>query len=195
MDQLPLTMDFSRIGLLSDEEFFLFCESNRNLRFERSSEGLITVMAPTGFWTGRLNAKILQRLSNWNELKEGGNVVDSSTGFLLPDKAVFSPDASWISHTRLAEVREEDLKRHLPACPEFVVELASPSDSVFRLKKKMKNWTKNGVLLAWLIDPETETAFVFRPNKNTLEYQGFDRELSADPVLPGFSLDLRELRG
>lgn len=31
-----------------DEEFFLFCQENKNLKFEKTKEGEIIVMTPTG---------------------------------------------------------------------------------------------------------------------------------------------------
>ena len=58
----------------------------------------------------------------------------------------------------------------------------------------MEQWISNGFRLAFMLDPETETAHVYRPGQAREIVQGFDNELSGELVLPGFWLDLRELR-
>lgn len=58
----------------------------------------------------------------------------------------------------------------------------------------MEQWLQNGVRLGFLIDTETETAYVYAPDQPVQMVPGFDNELSGEPVLPGFRLALRELR-
>jgi Uma2 family endonuclease len=60
---------------------------------------------------------------------------------------------------------------------------------------KMLDWLRNGAQLAWLIVPETEIAYIYRPDQSEPNVvQGFDNELSGEAVLPGFQLRLAELR-
>ena len=81
-----------------------------------------------------------------------------------------------------------------PLCPAFVIEVKSPSDRLKTLQAKMEQWLSNGVRLGFLLNTETETAYVYAPDQAMQTVQGFDNELSGEPVLPGFRLDLRELR-
>ncbi len=50
---------------------------------------------------------------------------------------------------------DEDKNRFAPLCPEFVVEIRPKTDNIADLKKKMQAWIRNGVQLAWLVDPNT----------------------------------------
>ena len=52
---------------LKDEQFFRLCSDNSDLRIEMSAAGELIIMAPCKPMTGRRNAKIAQRLSNWAE--------------------------------------------------------------------------------------------------------------------------------
>jgi Uma2 family endonuclease len=68
--------------------------------------------------------------------KKLGFVFDSSTGFTLPDMAVFSSDASWLSLEGASKLNESDKKKFAPVFPNFVIELKSKSDSISQLKAK-----------------------------------------------------------
>src|SRR5215469_16178400 len=86
---------------MNDDQFFEFCQVNRELRIERSAEGDILIMSPAGWSSGRRNAIITMRLGIWAERDGTGVVVGSSTGFRLPNGATRSPDAAWILKSRL----------------------------------------------------------------------------------------------
>jgi len=182
-------------GILSDDmsedEFFHFCTENRDLRIERDNKGQIYIMAPTSFETGNFNADIITDLNIWNRKTKSGKVFDSSTGFTLPDKAVFSPDASWVSLERASKLNDSDKKKFAPVCPNFVIELKSNSDSINQLKSKMLKWIENGCELAWLINPEKKEAIIYRNNGSIEIVKGFQNKLSGENTLPGFELDLQ----
>ena len=179
----------------SDDEFFAFCQSNDTARIERTANHEIIIMPPAGFESGAASATAGGNLFMWQRQLRHGRVADSSTGYTLPDGAVLSPDASWVSPQRLAAVTPAQLEKFPPLCPDFIIEIKSPSDRLKTLHAKMEQWLRNGVRLGFLIDTATETAFIYRPDEPTPEtVQGFDHELSGEPVLVGFRLDLRELR-
>ena len=179
---------------MSDEEFFIFCQQNPDLRIERDQNRQIFIMAPTGFYTGKFNSDIITELNLWNRISKTGEVFESSTGFALPDEAVFSPDASWISNEKINFLTEEQKKKFAPVCPDFVIELKSASDKLMTLKSKMVKWIENGAQLAWLIDPESKKVFIYREDSSVTIIQGFDNKLSGENVLPGFELDLQLLQ-
>jgi Uma2 family endonuclease len=131
----------------------------------------------------------------WNRQHRQGRVLESSVGYTLPDGSVLSPDASWVSPERLATVTPEQLQKFPALCPDFVIEIKSPSDRIPTLQAKMEQWLRNGVRLGFLIDTEAETSYVYAAGQPMQTVQGFGNELSGEPVLPGFRLDLRELKG
>ena len=50
----------------------------------------------------------------------------------------------------------------------------------------------NGARLGWLIDPFKRSVHVYRPQQ-PVEFLDDPTEVSADPELPGFVLDLRPI--
>jgi len=179
----------------SDDEFFEFCQANDDLRLERSANGEIVIMTPAGFFSSAHSAEVVSQLRNWNKKYKLGRVADSSAGYNMPDKSMLSPDASWFSLAVWEKIPAARRRKFLPICPEFVVEVMSPSDTLPGSQAKMEQWLQNGVQLGFLItDEPTETAYLYRPGQPVEVVQGFDNELSGEPVLPGFRLDLRELR-
>ncbi|MEO6733851.1 MAG: Uma2 family endonuclease [Ferruginibacter sp.] len=179
---------------MSDEEFFNFCQQNPGLRMERDHNKQIYIMAPTGYYTGAFNSDINAELNLWNRKFKTGKVFDSATGFTMPDGAVFSPDAAWVSNEKVSLLSEEDKKKFAPVCPDFICELKSPSDRLNTLKSKMLKWIENGARLAWLIDPENKKVFIYRENGSVAIVEGFNNKLSGEDVLPGFELDLQLLQ-
>ena len=190
----PLILQGSLITSFSDDEFFEFCQANRDLRVERNARGEIEIMTPAGYVSSAQSGEVFAQVRNWNKEYKLGRVADSSMGYVLPDKSTLSPDASWFSLAAWAKVPVARRRKFLPICPEFVVEVMSPSDTLPGSQAKMEQWLANGVQLGFLLTDEPETAYVYRPGQPVETIHGFDHELSGEPVLPGFRLDLRELR-
>ena len=174
---------------MSREQFFEFCQLNRDVRIERNAEGSIAVMAPTGGETGARGVFLSAALYRWAEEDGIGVAFDSSTGFELPDGAVRSPDAAWVLRTRLARLPAEDKAGFLPLCPDFIIELLSPSDSRAAVQRKMEEYRANGARLGWLIDPARRRVTIYRAD-GSLEPRAEPDAVTGETVLPGFSLDL-----
>ncbi len=190
-DMETFVINTSAFGQLTDEQFFDFCQQNRDLRMERTADGQIIIMTPTGGITGNRNSEISRQLANWNVQYKKGVTFDSSAGFTLPDTSVLSPDASWMSKERWEALSIEQQEKFPPLCPDFVIELRSKTDNLTELQKKMTAWIQNGCQLAWLIDPENEQVFIYKPGREEEKEAGFDNTLSGEDVLPGFSFDLQ----
>ena len=58
----------------------------------------------------------------------------------------------------------------------------------------MREWIENGCRLAWLLDPASETAYVYRENGSVDVIETYDNPLDGENILPGFTFDLGELR-
>ncbi len=185
-------LQFDPFFKMTDEQFFEFCQSNRDVRIERSSQGAVIIMPPTGWETGDKNAEITTQLRNWAKKDGRGKSADSSAGYKMPNGAIMSPDASWILKERLEKVSPNKRRKFLPLAPEFVIELRSESDSLSKLKEKMREYIENGVSLGWLVDAGERKIYVYRPNSEveTLENP---TEISGEPLLQKFVLNLSEI--
>lgn len=185
MDTITLT-----IPRLSAEGFLELCQANQDLQLERTATGEVIIMPPTFAWTGKQNSGLNAQLWNWNDQTGLGIVFDSSTGFTLPNSAVRSPDASWVSNQRWEELTETQQREEFsPVSPDFVVELRSSSDSLKKLRDKMQEYIDNGVRLGWLIDSTTQKVEIYRLGQD-VEVLESPATLSGEDVLPGFVLDL-----
>ena len=196
MDHLPspLVVRASGVFSLSDDELLRLCAANGDLRIERDADGNLIFMSPSGSFTSSRNSRIVIELGKWNDETGLGIVFDSNGGFSLPNGAMRAPDAAWIPRERWQQFSREEQEKFLPLCPDFVVELCSPTDRRAAAREKMEEWMANGCRLGWLIDPATETAEIYRADGHHERIETFDATLSGEDVLPGFELDLRRLR-
>lgn len=185
---LPPTLEL-KIDL-TDEQFFQVCQNNRDLRFERTASGELVIMPPTGGETSNRNFEIVVQLGIWNKQHNLGKGFDSSGGYILPNGAARSPDASWVLQERWEALTQQQRQKFLPLCPDFVVELCSPSDSVKQTQAKMQEYIDNGARLGWLIDAKARRVEIYRINQD-VEILEQPATLSGEDVLPGFILDLK----
>jgi len=190
----PMMLDVRSIGGFTDDDLFALCATNKTLRIERTAQGEIMLLHPTGGESGRQNTDIITDLNLWVRRTKSGIAFESSTGFRLPNTAVRSPDAAFVAKERWEALSLTDRKKFIPLCPDFVIELLSESDSLSQTQEKMLEWMENGCRLAWLIDPFEEVVYVYRQDGSASEVRGFDNTVSGEDVLPDFVLELKELR-
>ena len=190
----PFIIRFKPLTKMTDEQFEQFCALNDILRIERTAEGEIILMPPAHSNTGSLNGRINTQLGNWSEQNGAGVYYDSSAGFKLPNGALRSPDASWVSNDRLDALTDEQRSGFFSICPDFVIELRSSSDSISMLQAKMQEYIDNGALLGWLIDPiaSPKQAHIYRPQAEVVILDEPDT-VSAEPELTGFTLNLTRI--
>lgn len=187
-----IVLQISPVVDLNEDSFFDFCQLNSHLRIERTSTGELIIMSPAGSETGNRNFKLIQQLANWTDKNGTGIGFDSSAGFVLPNGATRSPDASWVKLSRWNALSDAQKVKFAPLCPDFVVEICSPSDSLKLLKEKMQEYIDNGASLGWLIDRKNRQFYIYRPN---LDVECLDNPVtvSGDSILPGFNLDLTKI--
>lgn len=187
----PLVLDFSAVEM-TDDQLVKFCADNGDLRIELTAERKLIVMPPANPETSSKNYSINGELYVWSKQDGTGVGFESSAGFTLPNGAVRSPDASWMSKERWEAVPEDDKRRFSHVAPDFVAELRSPSDSLAILQNKMEEYIENGVRLGWLIDPFQRQVHIYRPGQ-TVEVLEYPASVSGESVLPGFVLNLQEI--
>ncbi len=194
-DTLPLNLPQTIYLYVTPEQFTALAVANRDLRLERSPQGELIVNPPTGWETGERNRSIIGQLDRWYEENQAsGKAFDSSTGFTLPNGAIRSPDASWVSGERWESLTAEDKITFPKICPDFVVELRSRSDQLATLQAKMREYRENGAKLGWLIDPQARKVEVYRPQRE-VEVLDNPTALSGEAVLSGFVLKLNRVWG
>jgi len=176
------------LGDWGDDEFFEFCQANRDVRIERTAKGEIVIMPLAGGYSGFESGEAFAQLRNSAIHDKTGIAFDSSTGFRLPNGGVRSPDAAWLRLERLRELNRRQKEQFIPLCPDFLIEVASPSDRFSGLHEKMAEYREVGLPLGLLILPKTRQVEIYTLAEiRTLESPP---SVSADPLLPGFQLDL-----
>jgi len=148
---MVLPIEFPRP--ISDEEIEELSRRNPTLCFERTSEGELVVSPPAGAQTGVRTSELNGQLRDWNRRAGGGTLFDSQVGFKLPDGALLSPDAAWLSHGRFEALDAATREKFCPLCPDLVFEILSPSDYFGATRRKIATFVKNGTLCAVLLDP------------------------------------------
>lgn len=189
---LPLKLQLHPVVTMTDEQFFALCQLNRDVGIERNAKGELVFMSPTGSEGDRRNFEIIVQLGIWTKQDGTGVGFGSSGGFTLPNGAVRSPDAAWISQTRWEEIDLALRKKFAPICPDFVVELRSETDNLQVLQEKMVEYIDNGTRLGWLLDPQQQKVYIYRRDREVEEVEK-PLSLSGEDVLSGFVLNLQDL--
>jgi len=188
----PMVLHWPASMRLDDRRFDEFCRANRDLRIERTRMGDCEIMAPTGGETGWRNSRLNALLSIWADQDGTGVVFDSSTGFVLPNGAIRSPDVSWVRKSRLASLSKQQKQVFLPLCPDFVIELRSPTDNLSALQAKIREYIENGAQLGWLIDPKGQRVYIFPPEGSMAVLEN-PESLLAEDLLKGFNLPMEKV--
>ncbi len=148
---------------LTPSQFAEVCAANPEAVLELDALGHLVEMTPTGSASGARNQTLGALL--WLAIEQSRlplKLFDSSTGFLLPDGSVRSPDASVVRLERWQALSEAEREGFAPLCPDLVIELASPSDESQALRKKMAAYMANGARLGWLLLPQSRTVEIWQ---------------------------------
>ena len=201
---VPLVLNLGALEL-TDEQLLAISTANGDLQIELTADGELVIMPPTGEPSGWKENELAFQVTLWTRQAGTGLVFGAAAGFRLPNGAVRAPGVSWIlrerwdawlsTQTHSNEEREEgeEGKDSFPnLCPDFVLELRSPSDTLASVQRKLEEYMVNGTRLGWLIDPLRRQAHIYRPGQDA-EVLDEPESLAGDPVLPGFVLNLAEI--
>lgn len=178
---------------INDEQFEIVVKNNPDLNFEQTSRGELVIVPPTGGTSGKRNFNLIGQFSAWvDEHMELGEGFDSSTLFRLPNGAKRSPDVSWVRRDRWEALTKKEQDGYVPLCPDFVIELRSPTDNLDELQAKMLEYITGGAILGWLIDPQNALVYIYRQGR-AIETVDSPSMLFGEDVLPGFSLNLQRI--
>lgn len=177
---------------LNEEDFLELCRVNPDLRLELTAEGDLVIMPPTGGETGNQNFTLAVVFGAWVDKDQTGLGFDSSTGFKLPNGALRSPDLAWIRRDRWSQLTPKAQKGFIPLCPDFLIELRSPTDAIGELQSKMQEYIDNGAQLGWLIDPLERKVYIYSRSAAPVCLNKPEK-VSGEPVLREFELNLSRI--
>ena len=194
LDQFELPIRISQGRPVTDEELMRLSAENEPMRFEREPNGEILVMTPSGSRTSRINNEIVFLLTAWARKDGRGVVFDSNGGFRLADGSVRAADGAWVPLDRWQALTDAEQAGFAPICPDFVIELRSPSDKLPDLQAKMAQWIANGVEVAWLIDPIEKAVTIYRPGDQP-EHHAHPSSVQGTGPIAGFELVMARVWG
>jgi Uma2 family endonuclease len=143
-----------------------------------------------GFTEGWLAAFLIELLGPIVRKQNLGILVPGDAGSEILTGEIRKPDVAFFSWERIPSGRRPR-EPYPPAVPDLAVEVLSISNTPDEMKRKRKEYFKPGVRLVWIIDPEKRTVEVYTsPTRKRVRTE--DDELSGAPVLPEFSIALRD---
>jgi Uma2 family endonuclease len=190
---LPAKLTLNPELCMSDDDYFEFCMANPNVSFERTAQGEIVIVPPAGIESSYRSGDVASQLHAWAKRDGRGKAFDASAEFILPTGAALSPDAAWVSSSRISGLSKQQRRKFPPVCPEFVVEVMSPSDRLKSAMKKMQDWMGGGVELGWLIDGDAQSVYIYSAGKNAPEKRTGIATLLGEGPVAGFALDLTDI--
>ncbi len=156
--------------------------------------GVLCETMPTGERHGKIVTRLVAALFSYVEPRGAGTLFASDSGVWLerdPD-TVREPDVAFTSVERLP--LDAWNTGYAETVPDLVVEVASPSDSRRGVHDKAHMWLNHGARLVWVVQPETRTVDVYRPDEE-IATLGEQESLDGLDVLPGFTCDVSAVFG
>jgi Uma2 family endonuclease len=154
-------------------------------------EGELIELPPAGIEHNNLEGAAAVLLRLFVRERRLGRVLPGETGFYTrgDDRTVRAPDVVFISYDRLPADQPD------PGCgrvvPELVIEVVSPNDRADKIEEKVQERLGCGVLLVWVIYPQTQRIHVFQHGQQPLILRA-DDTITGEPALPGFHAAVRE---
>jgi Uma2 family endonuclease len=148
-------------------------------------------MSPPGYVHCKVTLRIAAQLLAQGEQRGLGEAGDEVAIILRqnPDRVV-GPDAVFIAKASCPPQLSPE--GYLLTIPELVVEVRSKNDSQPEIDEKVRDYLAAGVVLVWVADPAARTVTAHRAGQPAVVFGPTDA-LTADPVIPGFSVPVAEL--
>ena len=176
---------------ITDESFCELLSLNDHLQMEIDEQGRLLIMGSGGFLSSARAAAIITQIGNWIAAAGSGFVTGEAGFFRTAAAGRRAPDVAWTSPERAAAAIAGD-EGVGPLCPDFLVEILSPTDRLPTLQEKLEMWLEQGVRLAWLLDPHDNIAWIYRPGQEP-ERHDRPQTLSGENILPGLTVDLAQI--
>ncbi len=176
--------------LLTGDDLMELTAQSPGKRYELI-EGALIEMPPVGIEHHNVEGAATLLLRIFTRTHKLGRVLPGETGFYTRSDAhtVRAPDVVFISYQTLPA--DEPNPGYGRVVPELVVEVVSPNDRADKIEEKVQEWLDFGVLLVWLIYPQTKRIHVFQQSQQPVILRVEDT-ITGEPVLPGFSAKVSE---
>lgn len=155
-------------------------------------DGTLVEKPKMGFESGFTATRLIRLLGNFLDDKPLGVLASSDATFAcVPERPsqVRKPDVAVILCNPETFVPP---RSNFTKAPELLVEVVSPTDTVYKLDQKIKEFMSAGTKLAWIVNPESRSVLIRRADGTTTEIVE-PGELSGENILPGFTLPLSKL--
>jgi Uma2 family endonuclease len=163
---------------------------NRDRHYELERGKVVEVSRP-GEMHGVVCANVAWILGNYIRQRRKGYVCGNDTGIMWecdPD-TVKGPDLVFYDKNQSFGELNPKWTEEVPT---LAVEVRSPNDRMSKITRRVSQFLKWGVLLVWLIDPEDQTATIYRRDRPP-EVLEVDQELTGDGILADFRCPVAEL--
>ena len=183
IDGVPATTE-----IMTAEQLEILQLPNKSTELVR---GRLIVREPPGTYHGKIAGRLIVRVGAFVEAQQLGEVFGQDTGFKIAAKpdTVRAPDLAFVARDRVSQVGR---RGYAALAPDLIAEVLSPDDRPGEVIAKIGDWLSAGVRLAWVLDPDRQTAQVYRPD-GTLSVFGVEGALDGEDVIPGFKCVLTAL--
>ena len=147
-------------------------------------DGEVTEMAPAGADHGAIAMRAGYLVMEYVRRHGLGRTYAAETGFVLDEvrQRVLGPDVAFVTRSRVPAGSQPGFFR---GAPDLAVEVRSPSQSHPEMDTKAAGYLAAGTRLVWVVDPDSRTVTVYRPDRAPVELAP-DEYLDGYDVLPGF---------
>jgi Uma2 family endonuclease len=149
---------------MTDDELLRFCSANEIMHTEREPNGHIRVKPIAGCAVSQFSVAVNRALAEWTE-RDGRGEAFLNGGFSLPDGSMRGAYLAWMHNDKWKRLSKREREGFARVCPDFVVEIVGPYDTLADMQDKMDQWIANGAQVGWLIDPEEQTVTIYRPGQ------------------------------
>jgi len=140
------------------------------------------------FTPSRIALRIGYFLSEYLDERNLGYVTGADGGYIMSDDNVFIPDVGYIAKERMPQTPA----REVPTPPDLAVEVKSPTDTKRAMRQKAEKYLQFGTRLVWLVFPDEQLVEIYTPDDDVITV-GMDGVLEGDPILPDFTLPVRNI--
>ena len=168
-----------------------FAEISQPGRFDLIN-GEVLHLPPAGGEHGEVAGEIGRVIGNIVVEKGLGRFYAAETGFVLDatTHTVLAPDVAFIQESRLPPRSER--RGFVPAVPDLVVEVVSPSSRVGDVNDNVAAYLEAGVRLVWLVEPVRGRVIAYTADRRATLLVEND-SLDGGDVLPGFTLPIADI--
>lgn len=139
---------------------------------------------------GLIASRLQQALGPFVEKHDMGLVFSAQTFFRVGTD-MRDTDLAYVTKERLANL-PPDLDVDADFAPDLAVEIASRTDALASISRKVSAYLAAGVQAVWVVNPWLRTIEVYRPDGRVTALTRSDT-LTGDPVAPGFSVALSDI--